>query len=294
MSAIKFDSEMQIPIIFLVGPPGAGKSQLGEKACKEIELQFLDLSTPAINEQSLQLQRATLKEVINKRSAEIIALPWSLQQDKGIRTLIRRSGVLLLLWAHPLDMQARSSHTESLFTPSPRIKTKGGFGRNGTGCCEFRSLDRVADEVLLLINNTFDEAANDLQDYIVSIREESLESPIVRAGLEKWVDDWHEDYDISKNIATIIVDAMARYILFLRSEGKSSRTLSGVYSDLQAAGMLVIGYDYPKGQNAAKILKLFSSPPWTIEFKRKFSGSPNAIARYKRNLKDFAHFLINL
>ena len=294
MSALKFDSEMQIPIIFLTGPPGAGKSQLGEKACQELKLQFLDLSTPAINEQSLQSQRATLTEVINKCSAEIIALPWSLQQDKGIRTLIRRSGVQLLLWAHPLDMQARSGHTESLFTPSPRIKTKGGFGRNGTGCREFRSLDRVADEVLLLINNSFDEAANDLQDYVVSIREKSLESPIVRAGLEEWIDDWHEYYDISKNIATIIVDAMARYILSLRSEGKSSRTLSGVYSDLQAAGMLVIGYDYPKGQNAAKILKLFSSPPWTIEFKRKFSDSPNAIARYKRNLKDFAHFLINL
>jgi len=291
---LKSDSEEQIPIIFLAGPPGAGKSRLGEKACQELDLKFLDLSTPTINEQSLESQKATLTEVLNRRSAEIIALPWSLQQDKGIRTLLRRSGVLLLLWAHPLDMQARSGYTESLFTPSPRIKTKGGFGRNGTGCREFRSLDRAADEVLILVNSPFDEAVNDLRDYIVSIREESLESPIIRAGLGDWVDEWHEDYDISKNIVTIIVDVMARYLLFLRSEGKSSRTLSGVYSDLEAAGMLVIGYDYPKGKKAAEILNLFSYPPWTIEFKRKFSDSPNAIARYKRNLKGFARFLKNL
>ena len=189
-----------------------------------------------------------------------------------------RFKLVALLWAHPLDMQARSGHSESLFTPSPRIKTKGGFGRNGTGCREFRSLDRVADEVLILVNSPFDEAVNDLRDYIVSIREKNLESPILRAGLEDWIDDWHEEYDISKKIVTIIVDAMARYLLFLRSEGKSSRTLSGVYSDLEAAGMLVIGYDYPKGKKAKEILNLFSYPPWTIEFKRKFSDSPNAIA----------------
>lgn len=291
---MKPDSEEQIPIIFLAGPPGAGKSRLGEKACQELDLQFLDLSTPAINEQSLQSQKEILTEVINKRSAEIIALPWSLQQDKGIRILLRRSGVLLLLWAHPLAMQARSGHSESLFTPSPRTKTKGGFGRNGTGCREFRSLDGAADEVLILVNSSFDEAVDDLRDCIVSIREESLESPIIRAGLDDWVDEWHESYDISKNIATIIVDAMARYLLYLRSEGKSSRTLSGVYSDLEAAGMLVIAYDYPKGKKAAEVLDLFSDPPWTIEFKRKFSDSPNNIARYKRNLKGFARFLRNV
>jgi hypothetical protein len=109
--------------------------------------------------------------------------------------------------------------------------------------------------------------------------------------MSSWVDDWHQDYDISKDIIKIIVDAMARYILYLRSDGKSPRTLSGVYGDLQAAGMLVISYDYPKEGKAAEILDLFSYPPWTIEFKRKFSDSPNAIARYERNLKGFARFL---
>ena len=287
------DSKEQMPLIFLAGPAGSGKSSLGKKACQNLELRFVDLSTPNINNQSFLSQKEILTEVINKRSADVIALPWSLQQNKGIRTLARRFGVLLLLWAHPLDMQTRSGHSEALFTPSPRIKTKGGFGRNGTGCREFRRLDNAADEVLILVGSSFDEAAGELQDYIVSIREESLESPVIRAGLSGLANDWQQDYGISKNIANIIVDAMARYILHLRSEGKSPRALSGVYSDLQAAAMLVIAYDYPTGKNAAEVLNLFSYPPWTIEFKRKFSDSPNAIARYERNLKGFARFLAN-
>lgn len=291
---MKSDSEEQIPMIFLAGPPGAGKSSLGEKACQELDLQFIDLSTPAINKWSFQSQKEILTEVITKRAADIIALPWSLQQDKGMRTFVRRSGILLLLWAHPLDMQTRSGHSESLFTPSPRIKTRGGFGRNGTGCREFRSMDRAADEVLILIDSSFDEAVDELRDFIISIKEESLDPPIIRAGLSDWVDEWQQSYNISKNIANIIVDAMAHYILHLRSQGKSPRTLSSVYSDLQAAGMLVIAYDYPKGKKAPKVLELFSDPPWTIEFKRKFSDSPNAIARYERNLKGFARFLKKL
>jgi hypothetical protein len=137
----------------------------------------------------------------------------------------------------------------------------------------------------------FDEAVRDLQHRIASIRKESSESPIIRSGLRDWVDEWHQSYDIDKSVANIIVAAMARYLLHLRSEGKSQRTLSGVYSDLQAAGMLVMMYDYPRGKKKADILDLFSDPPWTIEFRRKFSDSHNAIARYDRNLKGFARYL---
>ena len=288
---MSFDTEKDIPVIFLVGPPGAGKSSLGEKACHELGLRFIDLSTPTINKLLFQSQKDLLTKEISKQDADIIALPWLLQQDKGIRALLRRSGVILLLWAHPTDMQARSGHSESLFTPAPRIKTRGGFGRNGTGCREFRKLDRTADEVLILVDTPFDEAIVDLRDYIADIRNESIKSPIVRAGLSHWVEDWHQSYNISKKIITVIVDAMARYLLYIRLDGKSPRTLSGVYSDLQAAGMLVMMYDYPKRKKAIDVLELFYDPPWTIEFKRKFSDSPNAVTRYKSNLKGFARFL---
>ena len=158
------DSEKQIPMIFLAGPPGVGKSSLGEKACQAIDLRFLDLSTPAINEPLIVSQKESLIEAINSRSADIVALPWALQKDNGIRTWLRRSGVLLLLWAHPLDMQARSGHVEPLFAPSRRIKTRGGFGRNGTRYLEFRSLDRAADEVLLLVGSSFDEVKRELKE----------------------------------------------------------------------------------------------------------------------------------
>ncbi len=64
---MKSDSEEQFPMIFLAGPPGAGKSSLGEKACQELDLQFIDLSTPAINKRSFQSQKEILTEVITKR-----------------------------------------------------------------------------------------------------------------------------------------------------------------------------------------------------------------------------------
>ena len=196
-----------------------------------------------------------------------------------------------VVWAHPLDMQARSGHSEQLFTPTRRMKTRGGFGRNGTASLEFRSLDRAVDEVLFLVDCSFDDAVQDLRHCIVNMRKVSIESPVIRTGLSAWADDWRQSYDVDKDMADIMVDAMARYLLHLRAEGKSHRTLSGVSSDLQVAGILVCSYDCPQRKKKSEILDLFSTPPWTIEFRRKFSDSHDAIARYERNLQDFARFL---
>ena len=67
---------------------------------------------------------------------------------------------------------------------------------------------------------------------------------------------------------------MARYVLYLRSAGKSPRTLSGVYSDLEAAGMLVISYDYPTKAKAGEILNLFLIHPGLLNLKENFPIYP--------------------
>jgi len=91
-----------------------------------------------------------LSRIIADRAVDEIEFPWELQHERKALHLARTSGVPLLLWAHPEDMQARSGRNEPLFTPVPRLKIRGGFGRNGTGCCEFRHLDRACGESLLV------------------------------------------------------------------------------------------------------------------------------------------------
>jgi broad-specificity NMP kinase len=107
-------------MIFLAGPPGSGKTTLGSKVCEELDLRFLDLSRPASvgGLPDAAAGREVLEATIRERSADVVALSWSLQQDTAVCTLARRSGALLLLWAHPLDMQARSGYSEPLYEKS--------------------------------------------------------------------------------------------------------------------------------------------------------------------------------
>jgi len=279
------------PIIFLLGPPGAGKSTLGSYACKELGLMFVDLgaapaAVPVQQEVNSDMDR--LNRIITDRAADVVELPWLLQHEKAALALARRSGVPLLLWAHPEDMQARSGRAEPLFTPVPRLKIRGGFGRNGTGCREFRQLHRACGETLVLVDLPLDEAAEVVKDCIAEIHEEHGASPAEREGLDGWVDDWREDHSAAPCVTKVIVDAMARYLAHLRAQGSSPRTLSGIRSDLNAAGHLVLIYDDPKGN---RILTNFDGPPWEFEFKRKFTDSTALVERYRRSLEGFAHFL---
>jgi len=143
------------PIIFLFGPPGAGKTTLGSRACKELGLAFLDLAGADLEQ---------LSRVVRDTSADMIELPWALQHERRALTLVRRSGTPLVLWAHPEDMQARSDRDEPLFTPVPRLKIRGGFGRNGTGCREFRHLQRACGKTLMLVDLALAEAAGTSRD----------------------------------------------------------------------------------------------------------------------------------
>jgi hypothetical protein len=143
----------------------------------------------------------------------------------------------------------------------------------------------------MLVDIPLEKAAEDLKDWVFWLRKQPAEPPAVQEGLIAWVEDWQADFKANRQAAEIIVEAMARYTLQLKAQGASPRTLSGVYDDLNAAGMLVIMYDAPKGKNAERILSHFDPPPWRLEFARKFSDSSNTIARYARNLKGFARFL---
>lgn len=270
--------------IFLAGPPGSGKTALGQRACRDLGLRFLDLPGRSTSSGDAAL---TIKAVVNDESADVVTLPWELQQDAATFTECRRAGVVVALWAHPLEMQARSGHATPLFTPVGRLTTHGGFGRSGTGCREFRRLNRACDDVLMLGGRTLDEALEDLKDLIEDLRMSKPDAS-EREGLGRWIDDWVSDFKANREACEVLVDAMARYTLHLKERGAAPRRMSGVYTDLNSAGMLVMMYETPKGTT---VLGKFSSAPWTGEFKRKFSDSPGAVARYASTLKGFAAFL---
>ncbi len=278
------------PIIFLAGPPGVGKTTLGTSSCKELGLSFLDLSVVGKGCEPAQLrerQEKELERACDGRTHDVIALSWALQQDPAILRQARKSGMLMLLWDHPLNMQARASRPIS-FRPGRRAKLKGGFGRTGTTCLEFRRLDQACEWRLMLINASFDQARERLTSLIAALREESSRTPTEREGLDGWVEGWCLDMAANKKAAEVLADAMARHILDLRRQGVSPRRLSGVFSDLQAGGLLVFGYDAPKAHD---VLDCFSSVPWVDVFERKFSDSPRLVKRYRRNLRNFARFL---
>jgi len=108
------------------------------------------------------------------------------------------------------------------------LKTKGGFGRNGTGCKEFRRLDRACTDTLLLVDVAFDEAAEELKELVVAIREVAALPPAEREGLDRWIRKWKEDHNADPKAAKVLVDAMARYTLHLKEEGVCRSPTAGM------------------------------------------------------------------
>lgn len=278
-----------LPIVFLAGPPGSGKTTLGSKACSELGVRFLDL--PAVKRDGLPCDLSCIREAASNRVADVVALPSEVQQIRSTLAECRKLGRLIALWAHPIDMQARSGRSDQLFTPSKRLKTQGGFGQLGTACTEYRRLERACDEVLLLVGMIFDEAVGELKVAIEDYRQPEPDDPAEREGIAGWGKHWTDggEYRGSRHACEVLENAMARFTLHLKEEGAPPRKMSGVYSDLDAAGMLLFMYERPTATN---VLTSFDLPPFTYEFRRKFSDSPRALSRYEKNLSDFASFLV--
>lgn len=222
------------------------------------------------------------------RSTDVVALPWAPERDARWLDLCRRSGETVALWAHPLEMQARSGHAEPFFTPVERLRTRGGFGRRGTGCSEYRHLERACENVLLLVDLSEEDAAEELKQLVEDLRSSEELSPAEREGLLGWCGNWRDDFNADAKACQILVDAMARFLMHLKAQGASPRTMSGIRGDLNAAGFLVMWCDAPKGKD---VLACFGSGPSEYEFRRKISDSPRALARFRSTCDAFVRVL---
>ena len=170
-------------MLFLAGPPGSGKTALGGRVCTDLGLRFLDLADTFRATGAQPDWQRLLNQVIDQRTVDVVELPWPLQMAGGTFALCRRHGHLVALWAHPLDMQTRSNSTEALFTPNPRLKTRGGFGLRGTRCPEFKRIDRACHNTLLLVGHSFEQALADLKQTIANLLGADTGLSVERLGM---------------------------------------------------------------------------------------------------------------
>lgn len=257
--------------IYLVGPPGSGKSSLGAAACRQLGLTFAE--TPEAGPLAV---------------AAVVTLPWSRMGDSSLRREARKAGILLGLWAHPLQLAQRSSRPYWC-VPSRPMTTDQGYGRTGDGTREHRQLVRHCHTVLDFRKVAEAQAVVELAEVLVDLRtpRDPLEQRL--SDVRDWAMDCAADNGVSSRTVEIAARAVAEWLLEVEAAGASPRKLSGLESDLQAALMLVCMFDRP---TPATVLRCFGTPPHTYEFGRKFSGTDAALRRYEAQLGAFGEWLL--
>lgn len=274
--------EMPVPsLVFLLGPPGSGKTSLGGAACARLGLRFLDLPDDTLGDAEAIATAVT--------DADVVTLPWCLQSDVAFLRTARKLGTTIALWAHPETMQARARQPIT-FTARRGLVTRGGFGRHGTSCLEFRRLERACDFTLDLDGLSETDAVDEVADAIADVRAASDPAARLDARRKAIEEQIREDGGRRhRRAVTALADAMARFLLSREQAGASPRSLSALGSDLHVAAMLVFMYE-PKDDE--RILDRFvDGAPCVYEFRRKLTDSPALVARYERNLRAFSDWL---
>lgn len=263
--------------IFLVGPPGVGKTTLGTRACAELGVPFAPFETVE-SAVALARERPCVLEV---RWEDALA-PRMLER-------LRKAGATIALWDLPARMQARASRPYVL-RGSTALVRPGTYGRRGTTCVEFRRLDRGCDHILLIDRLSLDEACEELRLTI-----EDTWTDRSAEELEAWADDWVRlwcaDTTVKRPVAQPLAAAMAEFLLASKRAGASTRALRALDSDLHVGGLLYF-YDGDR-TTAARALASFAAGTASdsTRFARKITDRPAAVARYERTLAAFAAFL---
>ncbi len=258
--------------VFLIGPPGVGKTELGARACTALGWSFGAFDT-----------------IESARAGHLLEVAWETALLPRMIERLRKAGTTVALWDQPAKMQARASRPYVL-RPSTNIITPGSYGRRGTTCVEFRRLDRGCDVVLLIDEFSLEEAAKELSEVLVDAVADDAEQ--LEALADHFFDLWREDTSAPKPAARALASAMAEFVVAREAAGASERATRGLESDLHVGGMLYFMYagrrPTPEG-----VLTIFAGDAATDGglFARKINDRPAAITRYRRTLGAFAEFL---
>ena len=271
------------PNLFLTGPPGVGKTTLGQAAAEKLRLGFRELVlVPGEDEVA---SRNQLRTLLAEPHTGLIELPWELLDQRGAMSDCRSAGSLIGLWVHPDEIRERCGDAAMEFTPTGQGAKP--FGRYGTKCQEHRRLARLCHAVIEFgRHETVASATKRLIETVQEQIADLTQSPLQREGLDETAKYWQVDFGAEPEACKLLALAMAHFLTSVRAAGASERTLSGLLSDLQALGMCVFHEDSPRG---ADVFQHLTGHGW--HFKRKFNDSPNAVARFERTSQQFAEFV---